>query len=122
MPLHVIKQQELAKSTGRAGRVGVRSWSKSRLTSTPTSRPLWYSKQPQLRHRANVLYVGWSQSVDATLYLKRERWSVCDERKIPSRFFSGGEYGSGGRNYLQPAGGTSLLWEIGDIVDALKAS
>ena len=35
----------------------------------------------------------WSQSVDATLYLKRERWSVCDERKIPSRFFSGGEDG-----------------------------
>jgi len=58
MPLHVIRQQELAKSTGRAGRVGVRSWSKSRLTSTPTSRPLWYSKQPQLRHRANVLYVA----------------------------------------------------------------
>ena len=49
--------------------------------------------------RAKVLTVpnvGWSQLVDATLYLKRKRWSVGDVAKVSSRLLSGRENGAMG--------------------------
>src|SRR5664280_47452 len=60
---------------------------------------------PGLRHElgpANVRYWGWSQLIDATLYLKRKRWSVwrCGkdivEVSLRPRKRSCGIAGSGG--------------------------
>jgi hypothetical protein len=35
----------------------------------------YFDDEPQ-RRSADVRFKGWSQPVDATLYLKRKRWSV----------------------------------------------
>src|SRR6478672_7483368 len=36
---------------------------------------------------------GWSQPVDATLYLRGKRWSVAMDREISSRVYNGREDG-----------------------------